>query len=105
MAFPDDLVNKHDRTSLKIIGVAGEPINPSAWKWIYSVVGKEKCAVVDTYWQTETGGVVIAPVPGATPTKPGAATLPFFGTEPVLMDQNGNLLEGDGEGNLVCHFF
>jgi acetyl-CoA synthetase len=101
MAFSQDLVKKHDRSSLKIIGTVGEPINPSAWKWLYHVVGEGKCAVVDTYWQTETGGHVIVPLPGATPTKPGAATLPFLGVEPVLVDHRGALLEGPGEGSLV----
>uniref|UniRef100_A0A914DL70 Acetyl-coenzyme A synthetase n=1 Tax=Acrobeloides nanus TaxID=290746 RepID=A0A914DL70_9BILA len=100
MAFSKDLVTKHDRSSLKIIGTVGEPINPSAWKWLYHVVGEDKCAVVDTYWQTETGGHVIVPLPGATPTKPGAATLPFLGVEPALVDHRGAALEGPGEGNL-----
>uniref|UniRef100_A0A915E051 Acetyl-coenzyme A synthetase n=1 Tax=Ditylenchus dipsaci TaxID=166011 RepID=A0A915E051_9BILA len=79
MAFSDELVKKHDRSSLKIIGTVGEPINPTAWKWLYNVVGQQQCAVIDTYWQTETGGHVIAALPGATPTKPGSATLPWPG--------------------------
>ena len=105
MAFSADLVKKHDRSSLKIIGSVGEPINPTAWKWLYAVVGEEKCVVVDTYWQTETGGHVIAPIPGATPTKPGAATMPFVGVEPVLVDHRGAELEGPTEGNLVSVIF
>ncbi|KAI1729956.1 AMP-binding enzyme domain-containing protein [Ditylenchus destructor] len=100
MGFSDELVQKHDRSSLKIIGTVGEPINPSAWKWLYTVVGEERCAVVDTYWQTETGGHVIAPLPGATPTKPGSATLPFVGVQPAIVDAEGRVIEGPGEGNL-----
>ena len=100
MGYSDQLVKKHDRSSLKIIGIVGEPINPGAWKWLYYVVGEEKCAIIDTYWQTETGGHVISPLPGATPTKPGSATLPCLGVEPVLLDSDGRRFEGPGEGNL-----
>jgi acetyl-CoA synthetase len=82
----------------------GEPINPGAWKWLYNVVGEKRCAVVDTYWQTETGGHVITALPGATPTKPGAATLPFVGVQPVMVDSEARVLEGPGEGNLVRPF-
>jgi acetyl-CoA synthetase len=77
-----------------------EPINPSAWLWLYEVVGGRKAAIVDTYWQTETGGHVIAPIPGAVPTKPGSATLPFFGVRPIIVDNDGSIIEGPGEGNL-----
>jgi acetyl-CoA synthetase len=100
MAFSDDLVKRHNRSTLKIIGTVGEPINPGAWKWLYNVVGEKRCAVVDTYWQTETGGHVITALPGATPTKPGAATLPFVGVQPVMVDSEARVLEGPGEGNL-----
>uniref|UniRef100_A0AC35U1G4 Acetyl-coenzyme A synthetase n=1 Tax=Rhabditophanes sp. KR3021 TaxID=114890 RepID=A0AC35U1G4_9BILA len=100
MGFGDTFVDKYDRSTLKIIGTVGEPINPVAWKWLYNVVGLTKAAVVDTYWQTESGSHLLAPMPGATPTKPGAATLPFFGIVPVMVDNEGALLEGPGEGNL-----
>jgi acetyl-CoA synthetase len=93
-------VDKYDLSSLKILGSVGEPINPATWEWYYQVVGKERCAVVDTWWQTETGGVLITPLPGATVTKPGSATLPFFGVEPVLIDPSSgqviNELEAEG---------
>ncbi|KAH7722573.1 acetyl-coenzyme A synthetasecytoplasmic [Aphelenchoides avenae] len=100
MAFSNELVRKHDRSSLKVIGTVGEPINPSAWKWLYNVVGEKRCAVIDTYWQTETGGHVITALPGATPTKPGSATLPFLGVMPTIVDAEGRVLEGPGEGNM-----
>ncbi|GMS89581.1 hypothetical protein PENTCL1PPCAC_11756, partial [Pristionchus entomophagus] len=100
MAVGDQFVTKYDRSSLKIIGTVGEPINPSAWRWLYNVVGEGRAAIVDTYWQTETGGHVIAPLPGATPTKPGSATFPCFGIEAVLVDAEGRVIEGPGEGNL-----
>lgn len=90
-------VHKHDLSSLRLLGSVGEPINPEAWMWYYKVIGKEKCAIVDTYWQTETGGIIIAPLPGAIPTKPGSATLPFFGIEPAIVDSNGQEC-GVGEG-------
>jgi acetyl-CoA synthetase len=94
-------VEKHSRRSLRILGTVGEPINPEVWKWYHDVVGDGRCAVVDTWWQTETGGILITPLPGAIPTKPGSATLPFFGIEPVLVDDQGNRLEGnDVRGNL-----
>ena len=79
----------------------GEPINPEAWLWYYRVVGKEKCSIVDTFWQTETGGHVITPLPGATPMKPGSASFPFFGVKPSLLDEGGNVITGEGEGYLV----
>ncbi len=79
----------------------GEPINPEAWEWYYHVVGETRCPIVDTWWQTETGGILITPLPGATALKPGSATLPFFGVQPALVDAEGKLLEGEAEGNLV----
>ncbi len=97
----DEWVNKHDLSSLRVLGTVGEPINPEAWMWYYRVVGKERCPIVDTWWQTETGGILITPLPGATPLKPGSATLPFFGVEPALLDSNGKEIEGPGEGALV----
>lgn len=90
-----------DGSSLRLMGSVGEPINPEAWRWYYDVVGKEQCPIVDTWWQTETGGVLITPLPGATDLKPGSATRPFFGVQPALVDNMGNLIEGEGEGNLV----
>jgi len=94
-------VTSTSRSSLKILGTVGEPINPEAWEWYYNVVGDGRCPVVDTWWQTETGGHMITPLPGATRLKPGSATLPFFGVVPALVDNEGNLLEGPGSGNLV----
>eukprot|EP00118_Oscarella_pearsei_P017215 m.169693 g.169693 ORF g.169693 m.169693 type:complete len:698 (+) comp39012_c0_seq7:39-2132(+) len=100
MKFGKESVSKHNTSSLKVIGTVGEPINPEAWHWYYKVVGQNKCSIPDTYWQTETGGHVIAPLPGATPMKAGSATLPLFGIEPVLVDSNGIELEGEAEGYL-----
>jgi acetyl-CoA synthetase len=97
----DGPVKKHDRSSLRILGSVGEPINPEAWLWYYRVVGDERCPVVDTWWQTETGGILISPLPGALAQKPGSATLPLPGVKPALVDNDGNLLEGAAEGNLV----
>lgn len=88
------------RASLRLLGSVGEPINPEAWLWYWRVVGEERCPVVDTWWQTETGGILISPLPGATPLKPGSATLPLPGVKPLLVDGNGRPLEGPGEGNL-----
>jgi acetyl-CoA synthetase len=97
----DEWVKRYRRTSLRILGTVGEPINPDVWLWYHDVVGEGRCAVVDTWWQTETGGILITPLPGATPTKPGSATLPFFGIRPVIVDDQGNELEGnDVSGNL-----
>ena len=94
-------VQRADRRSLRVLGTVGEPINPEIWRWYHDVVGGGRCAIVDTWWQTETGGILITPLPGATPAKPGSATLPFFGVEPVLVDEEGNVLEGnDVSGNL-----
>ena len=98
----DSFVEKYDRSSLRVLGSVGEPINPESWNWYYSVVGKNQCNIVDTWWQTETGGVMITPLPGATPTKPGSATFPFFGVEPVILDDKGNKLEGNGISGLLA---
>ncbi len=101
MSEGDDPVNATDRSSLRLLGTVGEPINPEAWEWYYKVVGGRRCPIVDTWWQTETGGHMITPLPGATAMKPGSASLPFFGVMPALVDNEGNLLEGEAEGNLV----
>ena len=93
-------VRRAQRTSLRILGSVGEPINPEAWLWYYRVVGEERCPIVDTWWQTETGGILISPLPGATPLKPGSATLPLPGVRPVLVNSAGQVLEGAAEGNL-----
>jgi acetyl-CoA synthetase len=93
-------VKKTSRRSLRILGSVGEPINPEAWLWFYRVVGDERCPIVDTWWQTETGGILITPLPGATKLKPGSATRPFFGIEPEIVDDQGNRIEGPGKGNL-----
>ena len=97
----DDFVTRTSRKSLRLLGTVGEPINPEAWAWYHRVPGEGRCPIIDTWWQTETGGHMIAPFPGATPLKPGSATLPFFGVEPQLVDANGQVLEGAAEGNLV----
>ena len=96
----DEPVTKTSRASLRLLGTVGEPINPEAWEWYYHVVGDEHCPIVDTWWQTETGGILITPLPGATPLKPGSATRPFFGIRPVIVDNEGKALEGATEGNL-----
>lgn len=101
MAQGDHYVTRTDRSSLRILGSVGEPINPEAWEWYYHVVGKGKCPIVDTWWQTETGGILITPLPGAIPLKPGSATLPFFGIKPEILDNEGNVLAGEAEGILV----
>jgi acetyl-CoA synthetase len=97
----DDPVTAYSRRSLKLLGTVGEPINPEAWEWYYHVVGEGRCPIVDTWWQTETGGMLITPFPGATPLKPGSATVPFFGVKPAIVDQGGKILEGPASGNLV----
>jgi acetyl-CoA synthetase len=97
----EDAVGRTSRSSLRLLGTVGEPINPEAWEWYYNVVGDARCPIVDTWWQTETGGHLITPLPGATALKPGSATFPFFGVVPALVDNEGNLLEGPSEGNLV----
>ena len=98
-----DPVKKHDRSSLRLLGSVGEPINPEAWMWYHEVVGDSKCPIVDTWWQTETGGILITPLPGATVTKPGSATRPFFGVQPVLVDNDNNIIEGATEGSLCIN--
>jgi acetyl-CoA synthetase len=103
MAEGDEPVKKTNRSSLRILGSVGEPINPEAWNWYNNVVGDGKCPIVDTWWQTETGGILITPLPGAIPTKPGSATKPFFGIKPVLVDNENNELEGPAEGNLCIN--
>lgn len=96
----DDFVNKTDRGSLRVLGSVGEPINSEAWQWYHDVVGEKRCPVVDTWWQTETGGHMITPLPGATATKPGSATLPFFGVNPAIVDGEGHIMDGATEGAL-----
>ncbi|MCF8474850.1 MAG: acetate--CoA ligase [Emcibacter sp.] len=100
MGAGDDFVNRCDLSSLRVLGSVGEPINPEAWEWYYKVVGKGKCPIVDTWWQTETGGIMITPLPGAMNLKAGSATLPFFGVKLELVDNEGQILEGAAEGNL-----
>ena len=97
MGKGDDFVTKYDRSSIKVLGTVGEPINPEAWNWYDKVVGEGRCPIVDTWWQTETGGHMLTPLPGATPTKPGSATLPFFGVKPVVLDAEAGT-EKDGNG-------
>jgi acetyl-CoA synthetase len=101
MGQGDDVVKRTNRSSLRILGSVGEPINPEAWEWYYNIVGEGRCPIVDTWWQTETGGILITPLPGATALKPGSATRPFFGVQPALVDDKGTILEGAGSGNLV----
>lgn len=101
MADGDEHLRSSSRQSLRVLGSVGEPINPNAWEWYYRQFGEGRCPIVDTWWQTETGGVLICPLPGATDLKPGSATLPFFGIQPALVDHEGNILEGATEGNLV----
>ena len=96
-------VKSADRSSLRLLGSVGEPINPQAWLWYHEVVGDGRCPIVDTWWQTETGGILITPLPGATTTKPGSATKPFFGVDPVLVDGDNNILEGAADGNLCIN--
>jgi acetyl-CoA synthetase len=97
----EDPVKKWSRSTLRVLGTVGEPINPEAWEWYYRVVGDERCPIVDTWWQTETGGILITPLPGAIDQKPGSATLPFFGVQPGIVDNDGQELDGACEGNLV----
>ncbi|MFN3238131.1 MAG: acetate--CoA ligase, partial [Pseudomonadales bacterium] len=101
MGQGNEFVTSTDRSSLRLLGSVGEPINPEAWEWYYHVVGEDKCPIVDTWWQTETGGIMITPLPGATDLKPGSATRPFFGVKPVLLDPDGNEITGAGSGNLA----
>ena len=97
----DAFIRESDRSSLRLLGSVGEPINPEAWNWYYTVVGESRCPIVDTWWQTETGGFMITPLPGATALKPGSATRPFYGVKPALVDADGQEIEGEAEGNLV----
>ena len=101
MSIGDELVEKADLSSVRLLGTVGEPINPEAWHWYYEVVGKSNCPVVDTWWQTETGGIMITSLPGAVGMKPGCAGKPFFGVQPALLDKEGNTLEGENQGLLV----
>jgi acetyl-CoA synthetase len=101
MGAGDDFVKRTSRKSLRLLGSVGEPINPEAWEWYHNVAGDGRCPIVDTWWQTETGGILITPLPGATALKPGSATLPFFGIQPALVDDKGQMLEGATSGNLV----
>lgn len=103
MAYGNAAVRSTDRSSLRLLGSVGEPINAEAWRWFYDVFGRGLCPVIDTWWQSETGGIMIAPLPGATALKPGSATLPFFGVEPALFDNAGMQIVGSGEGNLTIH--
>ena len=104
MGLGDEWVRKSSRKSLRLLGTVGEPINPEAWEWYHRVVGERRCPIVDTWWQTETGGILISPLPGATALKPGSATLPFFGVQPVLLDDQGQELQGAVSGNLAIKF-
>jgi acetyl-CoA synthetase len=101
MKFGPSYVEECDLSSLRLLGSVGEPLNPEAWQWFHTLIGKENCPIVDTYWQSETGAPMITPIPGCTPLKPGSATLPFFGVVPALMDEEGRQVEGPGEGHLV----
>ncbi|KAK2851962.1 hypothetical protein Q5P01_008238 [Channa striata] len=101
MKYGSEPVQKYKRDSLKILGTVGEPINPEAWQWYYSVVGEKRCPIVDTFWQTENGGHMLTPLPAATPMKPGSATFPFFGVVPAILNESGEELEGPSEGYLV----
>ncbi|MCP3699914.1 MAG: acetate--CoA ligase [Aliivibrio sp.] len=101
MAQGNDAVEGTSRNSLRVMGSVGEPINPEAWEWYYNTIGDARCPIVDTWWQTETGGILISPLPGATALKPGSATRPFFGVQPALVDNMGNILDGATDGNLV----
>jgi acetyl-CoA synthetase len=101
MRMGEGPVKSTSRSSLRLLGTVGEPINPEAWEWYYHTIGEGRCPIVDTWWQTETGGHMITPLPGATPLKPGSATFPFFGVQPAIVDTEGNILEGEAEGSLV----
>jgi acetyl-CoA synthetase len=101
MGQGDDWVTNTNRSSLRLLGSVGEPINPEAWEWYYHVVGNTHCPIVDTWWQTETGGILISPLPGAIDTKPGSATVPFFGITPNILDNDGNVLAGEASGLLT----
>ena len=102
MKWGDEHPAKHDLSSLAVLGTVGEPINPEAWRWYFNVVGGGRCSIVDTYWQTETGGHMLTGLAGANDMKPGSASLPFFGVEPVLVDQDGKELEGNSQSGMLC---
>ena len=102
-ALGEEWVNQHDLSSLRVLGTVGEPINPEAWEWYYQVVGQQRCALVDTWWQTETGGISLSPLAGVTPTQAGAATLPLPGIQPILVDAEGHEIHGPGEGRLCLN--
>ncbi|MGK0441667.1 MAG: acetyl-CoA synthetase [Pseudohongiellaceae bacterium] len=104
MGAGNDYVTRSSRKSIKLLGTVGEPINPEAWEWYYNIVGEGRCPIVDTWWQTETGAHMLTPLPGATALKPGSATRPFFGVQPVLFDNEGAIIEGTGEGNLAIKY-
>lgn len=101
MGQGNDVVTRTSRKTLRVLGTVGEPINPEAWEWYYNIVGDSRCPIVDTWWQTETGAHMLTPLPGAIDLKPGSATVPFFGVEPVLLNADGNVIEGEGEGMLA----
>ena len=105
MGAGDDSVKKTSRKSLRLLGTVGEPINPEAWEWYHRVVGEDRCPIVDTWWQTETGGILITPLPGATALKPGSATRPFFGVQPALVDAGGKRHRGRRRGQPRHHRF
>ena len=100
----DEWPKKHKMESLRLLGTVGEPINPEAWMWYREMIGHNRCPIVDTWWQTETGSIMITPIPGAIATKPGSATRPFFGVKPAIVDSDGRLLEGESEGILVLAY-
>ena len=95
-------MNRYSRESLRVLGTVGEPINPEAWRWYFNVVGGGRCSIVDTYWQTETGGHMITGLPGANDMKPGSASLPFLGVEPAVVDEGGNVMEGNSVTGRLC---
>lgn len=96
-------IHAHDLSTIRVLGTVGEPINPEAWHWYNDHVGKKECAIIDTYWQTETGSIILTPFPGAIETKPGSATVPFFGVQPVILDpHSGKVLEGDNVEGILC---
>ena len=101
MAKGTAFFDNFDGSSLRVLGSVGEPINPEAWRWYNDIIGKGNSPIVDTWWQTETGGILITPLPGATAAKPGSATRPFFGVQPAIVDAEGKILEGEAAGSLV----
>ena len=99
----NDWVTQHSRATLRLLGTVGEPIKEPEWLWYYNIVGDGRCPIVDTWWQTETGGILMTPLPGATPLKPGSATLPFFAIEPVILDEEGNEVEGQSSTRIPVY--